>query len=115
MDWTAAVQEVAGLEEVEGDWWVVRGVNCGQDSFWAGGYDWYPCQHERYLRLGDGWVNNTTYCGGTDSACTTPQIVTTPHATMPSPGLIRLDYDDEPLLPQARKQSTDRMRNRHFL
>jgi len=30
-------------------------------------------------------------------------IVTVPHATLPSPGLIRLDYDDEPLLPQVEK------------
>ena len=28
-------------------------------------------------------------------------LVTIPHATMPSPGLIRLEYDDEPLLPQV--------------
>jgi len=70
---------------------------------WTGGYDWYPCQHERYLRLEQGWVNNTTYCGGTNSTCTTDQIVTMPHATMPSPGLIRLEYDDEPLLPQIER------------
>ena len=82
---------------------MVRGVNCGQDDVWLGGYDWYPCQHERYLRLGEGWINNTTYCGGTDSSCSTPQIVTIPHATLPSPGLIRLDYDDEPLLPQVER------------
>ena len=29
---------------------MVSGVNCGQDDVWTGGYDWYPCQHERYLR-----------------------------------------------------------------
>jgi len=97
------VQEITDISMVEGDWWVVRGVNCGQDNHWSGGYDWYPCQHERYLRLGDGWINNTTYCGGTDSVCTTGQIVTVPHATMPSPGLIRLEYDDEPLLPQVER------------
>jgi len=98
------VQTITELEMVAGDWWVVRGVNCGQDNLWSGGYDWYPCQHERYLQLEDDtWINNTTYCGGTDSACSTDQIVTIPHATIPSPGLIRLDYDDEPLLPQVEK------------
>ena len=97
------VQTITQLEMVAGDWWVVRGVNCGQDDLWSGGYDWYPCQHERYLQLEDDtWINNTTYCGGTDSACSTDQIVTIPHATLPSPGLIRLDYDDEPLLPQVK-------------
>ena len=70
---------------------------------WLGGYDWYPCQHQRYLRLEDGWINNTTYCGGAADQCTTYQIVTIPHATMPSPGLIRLEYDDEPLLPQVER------------
>jgi len=98
------VQTITELEMVAGDWWVVRGVNCGQDNVWSGGYDWYPCQHERYLQLEDDtWINNTTYCGGTDSTCSTDQIVTIPHATLPSPGLIRLDYDDEPLLPQVEK------------
>ena len=29
--------------QVEGDWWVVKGQNCGQEG-WPGGYDWYPCQ-----------------------------------------------------------------------
>ena len=26
------VQEIQELEQVAGDWWVVRGVNCGQDK-----------------------------------------------------------------------------------
>ncbi|XP_023348717.1 violaxanthin de-epoxidase, chloroplastic [Eurytemora carolleeae] len=97
------VQEITDIEMVAGSWWVVRGVNCAQDDVWLGGYDWYPCQHERYLRLGDGWINNTTYTGGSDSIPTTDVLVTIPHATMPSPGLIRLEYDDEPLLPQIER------------
>ena len=32
-----------------GDWWVLYGVNCGQAPY-PGGYDWYPCQHERFIR-----------------------------------------------------------------
>ena len=34
------VQEITAIEQVQGDWWVVRGVNCGQDDTWMGGYDW---------------------------------------------------------------------------
>jgi len=98
-----ALQDITSLEDVAGEWWVVRGVNCGQDDVWSGAYDWYPCQHARYVVIDDGWVNNTTYCGGRDSTCTTDTIVTIPHATLPSPGLIRLDYDDAPLLPQVEK------------
>ena len=47
------VQEISELDMVAGDWWVVKGVNCGQDNVWVGGYDWYPCQHQRYVKLGD--------------------------------------------------------------
>jgi len=98
------VQTIESIDQVAGDWWVVRGVNCGQDDVWRGGYDWYPCQHERYLTIDDGsWINNTTYSGGTNSEPTTDVIVTIPHATMPSNGLIRLEYDDEPLLPQIER------------
>merc|ERR1719348_1204658 len=95
-------QELTEIDMVAGDWWVVRGLNCGQDG-WPGAYDWYPCQHARYVVVEDGWVNNTTYCGGKDSVCTTDIIVTMPHATMPSPGLIQLEYDDAPLLPQVER------------
>ena len=31
---------VDSIDQVAGDWWVVRGVNCGQDDVWRGGYDW---------------------------------------------------------------------------
>jgi len=95
-------QELTEIDMVAGDWWVVRGLNCGQEG-WPGAYDWYPCQHARYVVVEDGWVNNTTYCGGKDSVCTTDIIVTMPHATMPSPGLIQLEYDDAPLLPQVER------------
>jgi len=98
---------VAGIEDFEtiyGDWWVVKGVNCGQEE-WPGAYDWYPCQHARFVLVEDDWVNNTTYCGGQNSVCETDIIVTIPVATLPSSGYIRLDYGpaDAPLLPQVEK------------
>jgi len=98
------LQDITQLDQVGGSWWVVRGLNCGQDDLWTGAYDWLPCQHGRYLELEDGgWINNTTFCGGTNSSCTTQQIVTAPAATMASPGVIRLEYDDVPLLPQVER------------
>ena len=39
------------LLKVKGDWWVVRGLNCGQSNDYPGGYDWYPCQHERFIKV----------------------------------------------------------------
>ena len=29
--------------------WVLWGVNCGEAPY-PGGYDWYPCQHERFIQ-----------------------------------------------------------------
>ena len=40
-------------------------------------YTRYPCQRARYVLLEDGWVNNTTYCGGKDSVCITGIYLTT--------------------------------------
>jgi hypothetical protein len=37
------------MEDIAGDWWVLRGLNCGETPY-PGGYDWYPCQHERFIR-----------------------------------------------------------------
>ena len=59
---------------VQGDWWTVYGQSCGQvDSHgdWGGAHDWVPCSHARFLKLEDGdWINNTTFCVGSDSVCT---------------------------------------------
>jgi len=110
------VQDITSLDQVAGDWWVVRGVNCGQDTHWSGAYDWLPCQHARYIQLEDDyWVNNTTYCGGRDSVCTTKQFVTAPKATLVSPGVIRIDYDDTPLLPQVENWHVVSMPDPNFM
>ena len=59
---------------VQGDWWTVYGQSCGQvDSHgdWGGAHDWVPCSHARFLKLeGGDWINNTTFCVGSDSVCT---------------------------------------------
>ena len=42
------VQTITDLGQVQGDWWVIKGLNCGQTEEYPGGYDWFPCQHERW-------------------------------------------------------------------
>jgi len=94
------------LETVKGDWWVLKGQNCGQDDVWRGGFDWYPCQHGRFEKVDDGsWINNTTFCGGNDSKClndkyyvTVPQI----YIEADRPGIVVHDYPlgQAPLVPQ---------------
>ena len=60
-----------------GDWWTVYGQSCGQvDSHgdWGGAHDWVPCSHARFLQVEDEeWINNTTFCVGSDSVCTVSQ------------------------------------------
>lgn len=96
------VETIDSLSKIAGDWWVINGLNCGQDRNYPGGYDWYPCQHERFIYLEDQdqWINNVTYCGGKDSVCNTDMIVTVANVSLPSPGVVRHDYTDAPLAPQ---------------
>jgi len=96
-----AVGHVTSMADIQGDWWVVFGVNCGAPPY-PGGYDWYPCQHERFLLQENGqWINNVTYCGGGQDTCTTDIIVTIANVSMPAPGVVHHDYVDAPLAPQS--------------
>ena len=76
-----------------GDWWVVKGLNCGQNEEWYGGQDWLPCQHGRFEKLDDGqWINNTTFCNGKDNVCTSDLIITIPELVLIGPGVVRHNY-----------------------
>ena len=49
---------------------IIIGLNCGHDEVFPGGYDWFPCQHERYQQTEDGkWINKISYCAGSDNKC----------------------------------------------
>jgi len=84
----AADDEALPIEDfavVEGDWWTVYGQSCGQGN-WTGAYDWYPCSHARMIKIQeDYWINNTTYCAGSDSNCEGDVIVTVPQVYWSSP------------------------------
>lgn len=118
-----AVQNITSLDQIAGDWWVLKGINCGQlqkgnDTLnptpglqFPGGYDWYPCQHERFVKSTghdfpnptSPWVNNITYCGGGNGGlkqCVTTIIDTVANITLSSPGVVHHLYTDAPLLPQ---------------
>lgn len=95
-----AITSVKTMEDIEGDWWVLRGINCGEGVY-PGGYDWYPCQHERFIKTESGqWINNVTYCGGQHDNCITDIIVTIANVSMPAPGVVNHKYTDAPLDPQ---------------
>ena len=103
-----ALQSITDIEQLKGDWWVLKGQNCGQDETvengWYGGEDWCPCQHGRFVKVDDGsWINNTTFCAGKDSVCTSDLIVTIPKLELIAPGVVRHDYPEgeAPMLPQV--------------
>ena len=90
--------EITDLESIQGDWWILKGQNCGQDELWNGGYDAYPCQLESFVIGNDGdWVRNTTYCFGQDNQCNSQTINIQPKAFMESPGVVLTTYEDNPL------------------
>ena len=99
INYSDTTSEITSLDQIQGDWWILKGQNCGQDELWNGGYDAYPCQLESYVQLGDdgekgGWVRNTTYCFGQDDTCTSVSINIAPAATIEAPGVVRTTYDN---------------------
>ena len=89
--------------QVKGDWWVTRGLNCGQSDDYPGGYDGYPCQHERFIKQESGqWINRVTYCDGKNDECLASGIIETiANVSLPAPGVVQHDYTDAPLSPQV--------------
>ena len=87
--------EITDLESIQGDWWILKGQNCGQDELWNGGYDAYPCQLESFVIGNDGdWVRNTTFCFGQDNQCNSQTINIQPKAFMESPGVVKTTYEN---------------------
>jgi len=97
-DSSDTTNEITTMDSIQGDWWILKGQNCGQDEIWNGGYDAYPCQKATYVQLTDGsWIRNTTFCFGHGDTCTSEQIIVSPPAVIESPGVIYTTYYDLPL------------------
>eukprot|EP00820_Chromera_velia_P018347 Cvel_6806.t1-p1 / transcript=Cvel_6806.t1 / gene=Cvel_6806 / organism=Chromera_velia_CCMP2878 / gene_product=Violaxanthin de-epoxidase, chloroplastic, putative / transcript_product=Violaxanthin de-epoxidase, chloroplastic, putative / location=Cvel_scaffold342:91320-97687(+) / protein_length=457 / sequence_SO=supercontig / SO=protein_coding / is_pseudo=false len=89
------------LKQIEGRWWIVKGLNCGQEG-WPAGFDGFPCQRDEFILREDGtWVDEIAYCGGKEDTCTTPMVYTRANATITSPGVMAHYYLDPPLSPQV--------------
>ena len=49
------LQNVTSIEQIgqvpgkSGKWWIVRGQNCGQNSDWPAGFDYFPCQRDDFV------------------------------------------------------------------
>jgi len=97
--------DITDYDQVAGDWWTVWGQSCGQEDQYGkwGVADWVPCSHARFIQVEEGeWVNNTTFCAGTDSVCEGEVLVTVPKVYWSSPGVLRHDYpqSEAPVVPQ---------------
>ena len=105
------VREVTSMDMVRGDWWVIRGLNCGHSEEWPGGYDGFPCQHERWAPREDNgqWQNSISFCAGSDNSCVSrgggAGIRTMANASLSSPGVITHIYDSA-LSPQIGEQQS---------
>lgn len=94
-----AVQSITDMSQIQGDWWVIKGLNCGLSEQYPGGYDWFPCQHERWSqRESDGsWHNQISFCAGRNNECVSrgggAGISTVANASLPAPGVIKHEYD----------------------
>lgn len=82
---TEGLQNITKMEQIQGDWWVVRGVNNQIDTI--------PCQMNRIQKNieNDNWVANCTL---NDTLSNPPREVrTTPEVKMDPPGTMTAIYD----------------------
>ena len=84
--------DITTIDQIAGDWWILKGQNCGQDETWNGAYDAFPCQLQSFVKSENGWVRNTTFCFGEDNACRSQMINVAPLATVETPGVIKTLY-----------------------
>ena len=96
---------VTQLTQLAGRWWILKGLNCGQDDIWYGGFDYYPCQSDEFVISNEEkshvWIDNIAYCGGNNNTCTTPMLHTSANVSIDHPGVMHHEYLDAPLLPQT--------------
>jgi hypothetical protein len=93
------------LEDIEGTWLEVRGLNCGvPGSNWEGGYDALPCRSDAWVFQADQWWYHTSFCApAEDRACDEQGsvfLLAEPVLSTTQPGLLEVPYINPPLQPQ---------------
>lgn len=99
------VHVLSSLDELEGTWLEVRGLNCGlPNSGWEGGYDALPCRASSWLYEEGAWWYHTSFCGPRDeSDCSGKKptyLIASPSLSDEEPGLMHVPYVNPPLKPQ---------------
>lgn len=95
------IKNLTDMTQVKGKWWILRGLNCGQEG-WPAGFDYFPCQRDEFVPGDNGqWTDRIAYCGGTNDTCVTPMVFTVANVSLTSPGVMTHWYTDPPLIPQV--------------
>ena len=95
------VRNLTDIAQLKGTWWIVRGLNCGQEG-WPGAFDAFPCQLCNISRVEGGqWVTHFTFCGGSNNTCSTRMASQHANASIDYRGVITHDYTDIALHPQV--------------
>lgn len=99
------VHVLESLDELEGTWLEVRGLNCGvPGSNWEGGYDALPCASDSWVFAAGQWWYHTSFCApGENGNCDDKGVVhliAEPRLSEEEPGLLEVPYANPPLRPQ---------------
>lgn len=102
------VHVLESLDEIEGTWLEVRGLNCGvPGSTWEGGYDALPCRSDSWVSRGGQWWYHTSFCApAEDWVCNEAGpvfLIGEPRLSDEVPGLLDVPYANPPLKPQEER------------
>lgn len=105
------IQDVHGLgslDEIEGTWREVRGLNCGvPGSGWEGGYDALPCRASSWVFHEQQWWYHTSFCAPSeDGGCGetgAAHLIAEPELSETEPGLLEVHYVNPALQPQEER------------
>lgn len=99
------VHVLASLDEIEGTWREIRGLNCGiPGSNWEGGYDALPCRSSSWVSNAQRWWYHTSFCAPAENGgCNgkgAVHLIAEPRLSDQEPGLLEVLYANPPLQPQ---------------
>ena len=95
-----AIKNLTSMSQMKGKWWILRGLNCGQNG-WPAAFDYFPCQRDDFVYENGHWVDHIAYCGGSNNTCSTKMIYTVADVALSSSGVMSHNYTDPPLRPQV--------------
>jgi len=102
------VYVLESLDELEGTWLEVRGLNCGvPGSGWEGGYDALPCRASSWIYNAEQWWYHTSFCAPAENGSCSEEdpvyLIAEPRISDQIPGLLDVIYANPPLQPQQER------------